>query len=94
MTFVHAAAVGAGGACLLLGGPSGSGKSTTALAASEHGLDFLADDLCLVDVAARRAHAPYRWAKAEADALERIPSLAARVSSTEAGQSVIDRRTS
>jgi hypothetical protein len=89
LTFVHAAAVGSDGACLLLPGASGSGKSTTALAASEWGLEFLADDLCLVDVGERRAYAPFAWAKAETDALSRIPSLAARVTSTEQGQSLL-----
>jgi hypothetical protein len=89
LTFVHAAAVGRDGACVLLPGTSGSGKSTTALAADEAGLAFLADDLCLVDPAAGTAHAPYRWAKAEANALARLPALAARVTETEAGQSML-----
>lgn len=92
LTFAHTAAVGRDGACLLLPGPSGSGKSTTALAAAEHGLDFLADDICLVDVDVLRAHAPYGWAKAEADAVARIPSLAARIVDTEEGQSMLRPR--
>jgi hypothetical protein len=89
LTFVHAAAVGRDGACVLLPGTSGSGKSTTALAADEAGLAFLADDLCLLDPGSRTAYAPYRWAKAEADALARLPALAARVTQTEAGQSML-----
>ena len=89
LTFVHTAAVGHDGRCVLVPGASGSGKSTTALAASEHGLDFLADDLCLVDVAERRAYAPFAWAKAEADAVRRIPSLAGRIASTQEGQSLL-----
>jgi hypothetical protein len=89
MTFVHTAAVGRGDACVLLPGSSGSGKSTTALAADAAGLTFLADDLCLFDPGTRTAHAPFRWAKAEADALARLPELAPRITETEAGQSML-----
>lgn len=89
LTLLHAAAVGWAGACVILPGSSGSGKSTTALAASEAGLDFLADDLCLLDGAAGTAHAVYGWAKAEADAVARIPALQARIVATEDGQSLL-----
>lgn len=89
LTFVHAAAVGRDDACLLLPGSSGSGKSTTALAADDAGLTFLADDLCLLDAATRTAYAPFRWAKAEADALELVPGLRSRITETEEGQSML-----
>lgn len=89
LALVHAAAVGVDGACLLLPGTSGSGKSTTALTAAAHGLDFLADDLCLIDPAGPTVHAPYALAKLEEDAFERLPSLRDAVVSTTAGQSMI-----
>jgi len=89
LTFAHAAAVGRDGACVLLPGASGSGKSTTALAASEHGLDFLADDLCLIDTREPRAYAPSQWAKAEEATVELLPTLARRIVATEEGQSLL-----
>lgn len=89
LTFAHASVVGRDGACILLPGRSGSGKSTTALAAATHGLDFLADDICLLDTTACTAHAPYQWAKAEADTVARLPSLAERIVGTEDGQSLV-----
>lgn len=90
LTFAHASVVGRDGACVLLPGNSGSGKSTTALACAEAGFDFLGDDLCLIDPDALIAHAAYGRAKAEADAVARVPALAARVLATEAGQSLIE----
>ncbi|CAN5635280.1 hypothetical protein BH10ACT2_BH10ACT2_24790 [soil metagenome] len=89
LALVHAAAVGVDGVCLLLPGTSGSGKSTTALTAAAHGLDFLADDLCLLDPSGPTAYAPYALAKLEEDAFERLPSLRDSVLSTEDGQSMI-----
>lgn len=52
---MHAAAVGVGGVGLMIVGEGGSGKSTLALAAIGEGMDYLADDYCLVD-----AKPPYR----------------------------------
>jgi hypothetical protein len=46
---MHAAAVGEGGVGLLIVGEGGRGKSTLALAAIGAGMDYLADDYCLVD---------------------------------------------
>jgi len=89
LALIHAAAVGVDGDCLLLPGTSGSGKSTTALTAAAHGLDFLADDLCLIDPTGPTAHAPYALAKLEADAFDRLPTLRDAVLSTTAGQSLI-----
>lgn len=89
LAFIHAAAAGVNGDCLLLPATSGSGKSTTALTAAAHGLDFLADDLCLIDPTGPTAHAPYALAKLEADAFDRLPTLRRAVVSTTAGQSMI-----
>lgn len=46
---VHAAAVGDSRGSALILGHGGAGKSTTALACLEHGLDYVADDYCLVE---------------------------------------------
>lgn len=89
MTLAHAAVVGRNDRCVLIPGASGSGKSTTALACSEHGLDFIADDLCLLDPAEPRAYALYQWAKAEAATRALLPDLEQRIVATEAGQSVM-----
>ncbi len=55
LTAVHAAVIGEGGIGLLIVGEGGRGKSTLALAAIGAGMDYLADDYCLVD-----ARPPYR----------------------------------
>ena len=89
MALIHAAAVGVDGRCLVLPATSGAGKSTTALTAAAHGLDFLADDLCLVAVSGPTAFAPFALAKLEEDAFARLPSLRSAVVSTTAGQSMI-----
>lgn len=95
LALVHAAAVGLEGDCVLLPGASGSGKSTTALTAAAYGLDFLADDLCVIDATGRTsrngptAYAPYALAKLEHDAFERLPVLRDAIVSTTAGQSMI-----
>lgn len=89
LALVHAAAVGVDGRCLVLPAASGAGKSTTALTAAAHGLDFLADDLCLLEPTRRTAHAPYALAKLEEDAFDRLPSLRSAVVSTTDGQSMI-----
>ena len=52
---MHAAAVGEGGVGLLIVGEGGRGKSTLALAAIGAGMEYLADDYCLVD-----AQPPYQ----------------------------------
>lgn len=89
LALVHTAAVGVDGRCVLLPGTSGAGKSTTALTAAAFGLDFLADDLCLIDPGGPTAYAPYALAKLEQDALARLPTLRDAIISTEAGQSMI-----
>jgi hypothetical protein len=52
---LHAAAIGEGGIGVLIVGEGGRGKSILALAAVGAGMDYLADDYCLVD-----ALPPYR----------------------------------
>jgi hypothetical protein len=49
LTTMHAAAIGEGGIGLLIVGEGGRGKSTLALAAIDAGMDYLADDYCLVE---------------------------------------------
>jgi hypothetical protein len=74
--FVHAGAVGIGGAAVLLAGASGAGKSTTALACLEAGFDYAGDDyVILTEDEAIRAHCLYSTAKLDAAALDRLPSL-------------------
>jgi hypothetical protein len=46
---MHAAVIGEGGIGLLIVGEGGRGKSTLALAAVGAGMNYLADDYCLVD---------------------------------------------
>ena len=49
LAVVHAAAVGQAGRAVLLAGQGGSGKSVLAATLAGHGLDYLADDACVVD---------------------------------------------
>ena len=46
---LHAAAVGRGEACVVLPAPSGSGKSTLTAALAYSGLDYLTDEVVLLD---------------------------------------------
>ena len=58
LTTMHAAVIGEGGIGLLIVGEGGRGKSTLALAAIAAGMDYLADDYCLVD--AQPPYSAYR----------------------------------
>jgi hypothetical protein len=49
LTIMHAAVIGEGGIGLLIVGEGGRGKSTLALSAVGLGMDYLADDYCLID---------------------------------------------
>jgi hypothetical protein len=70
---LHAAAVGTAGRGALIAGPAGSGKSTLALESVKQGLEFLADDYCLLGPAsARDCHALYGTAKKDDADLERL----------------------
>ena len=50
---IHGAAVANRNGAVLLAGPGGSGKSTTAFLCLKHGWQYLADDYCLLQPAAR-----------------------------------------
>jgi hypothetical protein len=68
LTTMHAAAIGEGGTGVLIIGEGGRGKSTLALAAIGAGMDYLADDYCLVDaVPPYRAYRLFNTAKVRAD---------------------------
>jgi hypothetical protein len=76
-TLLHAAALGTAGRGALIVGPGGSGKSTLALESIKQGLDFLADDYCLLGPASvRDCHALYGTAKKEDADLDRLGWLA------------------
>ena len=76
-TLLHAAALGTAGSGALIVGAGGSGKSTLALESVKQGLDFLADDYCLLGPASvRDCHALYGTAKKEDADLDRLHWLA------------------
>lgn len=81
--FVHAGLVAHQGRGVLLVGAGGAGKSNTALACLDHGLQFLADDYCILD--GRIGHSIYasallartdlaRYATARTTAVEPVPA--------------------
>jgi hypothetical protein len=78
LQLLHGAAIGnaAGGALLV--GQSGSGKSTTALACAGTSLGYVADDYCLLEPGTPPCvHSIYGSGKADANAIARLPHLAA-----------------
>lgn len=80
LRMVHAAAVGTARGGALLVGPSGSGKSTTALRCLDGGLDYVADDCCLVrDGDPPTLHALYATAKVEMRRADWFPRLEAEI---------------
>lgn len=94
LALLHGAAVAEHGSAVVLAGQSGSGKSTTALACLAAGMDFLADDACLVDPVAGTVASIYGRAKLEPDATARIGRLPHAVLGTdERGATVIAPRT-
>lgn len=77
LQLTHAAAVGEGGAGVLIAGPGGSGKSTSALASLLAGLAFVSDDYCLLEPGDEpRAHALYAMAKIDERSLRLLPRAA------------------
>jgi hypothetical protein len=76
---VHAGAVARDGRCLLLVGDSGAGKSTTTMACHGTDLEVLGDDFCFVEAPTdgqpALAHAMYRLAKLDEQALDLLPHL-------------------
>ncbi len=82
--FVHAAALGYGGAAIMLVAPSGSGKSTTAWALLHHGFTYLSDELSPIDLDVLAVH-PYPHAlclKADPPPSYSLPAAALRTAST------------
>jgi hypothetical protein len=73
--FVHAGAIANRNGAALLLGPGGAGKSTTALLCLREGWDYLADDYCAVDPAARQVFSLYNSAKISEDWLPNVPQL-------------------
>jgi hypothetical protein len=74
---VHAAAVGNAGDGVLILGHGGAGKSTTALSCLDAGLEYAADDHCLVSLdSSPSVHSIYGTGKLAVKDLGRFPSLA------------------
>ena len=78
---VHAAAVGAGGDGVLILGAKGAGKSTTSLACMFEGLEFVADDFCLLarDDDGWRATPLTHTARVTEETLALLPALRERI---------------
>ena len=80
LQFAHGGAVGTGGTAVLVVGPTGTGKSSTTLSCVEDGLDYVADDYCVVETAPGTepvVHSLYSSAKIFFADEERYPLLAA-----------------
>lgn len=77
-TFIHGAAVGDDGGCVVLVGRGGAGKSTTALASLSGGLRLLGEDYCLLTgvPSQPRIHSLYNSAKLDNASLQRLPHYA------------------
>jgi hypothetical protein len=76
---VHAGAVGNEDGGVLLVGRGGSGKSTTALACLSGGLDFAADDYCVLTTGSDHVYSLYCSAKLAADSTRRLPGLVSAI---------------
>jgi hypothetical protein len=84
----HAGAVGTPAGGVLLAGRGGSGKSTTALACLLEGLEFAADDYCVLTTThPAHIHSLYCSAKLSADSRGRLPALASAIYNHEAAPS-------
>jgi hypothetical protein len=78
---VHGAAVGNSRGAVLIGGKGGSGKSTTALACIESDLLYLGDDYTVLrSEPFAMVYSLYNSAKINADNVERLPHLGAKIS--------------
>lgn len=84
LQLIHAAAVGTASGCAILAGQGGSGKSTTAIACVIDGMNYVADDYCLLGEGPR-AHSLYNSAKLDWDAVDRMPEIRSAISSAQAG---------
>jgi len=73
---IHTAAVGTDAGAVLIAGKTASGKSTAALTCLESGMDYLADDYCLVSLNPQpRVHSLYNGVKLNEDNIENFPGL-------------------
>jgi hypothetical protein len=80
----HAAAVGTSAGGALLAGPGGAGKSNSALACLDAGMDYVADDYCLLENGfVPFAHSLYCSAKLNSEDVERFPRFRVCLSSGE-----------
>lgn len=78
LLLVHAGCVGTEHGAVLLVGKGGSGKSTTCLLCAEAGLDYLADDYCLVGTdPVPTAYSLYSSGKLHRHMFPKFPRLAA-----------------
>jgi len=84
MALVHAAAIGSGGAGVLLAGQGGAGKSTTTALCVLGGFTSVGDDYIVIDSEAKTAHSLYRTLKLHRHLVEEGPF--ASFGSSEAGQ--------
>jgi hypothetical protein len=76
LPMIHAGAVGTEAGAVLLVGKSGAGKSTTTLACLEAGLQYLADDRCLLALnPTPQVHCIYNSAKLHLAQMQRFPRL-------------------
>ncbi|MEX1114060.1 MAG: hypothetical protein WEB53_02345 [Akkermansiaceae bacterium] len=76
LQMIHAGAIGSARGGVLLAGPSGSGKSTTALACLAGGLQYAADDYCLVEPGKLpQVHSLYTSGVANARTADLVPTL-------------------
>jgi len=82
LQFAHGGAVGEAGTAVLVVGPTGAGKSSTTLSCVEAGLDYVADDYCVIQTAPGTAphdppvaHGLYSSAKILFTDVERYPKL-------------------
>ena len=83
LQMLHAGAVGADGAGVLLVGKGGSGKSTTALACLHAGMSYLGDDYVLASTDSDpRAYSIYNTAKLDVECLPRIQHMLPEVTSS------------
>lgn len=87
---LHAGAAGDQRGAVLFVGNAGSGKSSSALACLDAGLDFLGDDLVMMEAGTATAspmvHSLYATAKLKSDNVHRFPNLRASISNLGRGE--------
>lgn len=87
LQMLHAGAVGDRRGAVLFVGNAGSGKSSSALACLENGMEFLGDDLVIMEGGERpMVHSLYATAKLKADNVHRFPRLQSTIRSLDRGE--------